>query len=393
MKLTSLTCIIILAFATVAFAEPNKQKRQKYQQAAAKKRQKDPEQRQEEQKKRQQALKQKLVEAKEQREAAMAKRREYMAKKQADIAAKQAANKSKFATAAAKRRDEQQKRKDALNAKLATLNLDKIINAKLAAAKKAREQLKNDNPKKAPKNISVKPKSPRTPKKVKSPETAKPLFFNAPVDPGMALDTMEEWNKNINAKAIKSHGCHCAKYSRTENIGGFPVDELDSACLDWSKKLRCITLESGACKNGIEFTSFPIQLQPNGELSKDIDFACALAGDQCVEAVCRINYDWGLRLWESVGKNGPGSDKFKDYINAQCMPKVPVASEKVCKGEAPNVVIVEKDDAVVCQDIGGETVEYAPDYCPGLGCNAGGQHPDCRFCSVDPNNDRWYQCL
>merc|ERR1712110_1124261 len=387
MKLTSLTCITLLAFATVAFADPNKHKRQnKYQQAASKKREDDQKRRQEEMRKRQEALKQKLAQEKDQRETAAAKRREEMAEKQAklkaDMAAKQAANKAKVAASAEKRREDQQNRKDALN-------------AELAAAKKAREQSfgkKNPQaaPKKAPKKVPA--KSPVTPKENKSPEPPKPLLFESPVDPGMALYTMEEFNEKINAKAIKAHGCHCAKFSRTENVGGFPVDELDSACLDWSKKLRCILLDGGACPNGIEFTTFPMQLEPNGNLSNDIDFACAFAGDKCAEAICKITYDWGLKLWESIGKNGPGSYKFENYVNAQCMPKVPVASEKVCTGEAPDVRIVNKDDAagVVCNNIGDEQVEYAPDFCPGLGCNAGGQHLDCRFCSTDPNNDKWY---
>jgi len=219
---------------------------------------------------------------------------------------------------------------------------------------------------------------------------AKPLLFNSPVNPGMALDTMESFNKNINAKAIKNHGCHCAKYSRTDNIGGLPVDELDSACLDWNKKLRCVTLEGGACENGIEFTSFPIQLQPNGKLSEDAIFACAFAGDKCAQAVCKIAYDWGMQLWDSVGKNGPGSYKYKEYVNAQCMPEAPVPSEKVCVGEAPDVLIVEKP---LCQNIGASKVEYAPKSCPGLGCNAGGQHPDCRFCSMKSDKDKpWNMC-
>jgi len=172
-----------------------------------------------------------------------------------------------------------------------------------------------------------------------------PILFNVPVDQGQMLQTLKSFNSNIAAKKISNHGCHCARYSRSENLGGSPVDALDEACLEWNKKMKCITLEKGVCSDGISITSYPIQLNPNGDLSDDAEFACEFAGDKCAKAICLINYEVGLELWESVSKKGPGSVKYPDYeFNAECMPNPPSYAERVCLGDAPDVYIVNKSE-------------------------------------------------
>merc|ERR1711912_210289 len=140
-------------------------------------------------------------------------------------------------------------------------------------------------------------------------------LFNVPVDQGQMLQTLKSFNKNIASKRISYHGCHCARYSRSENLGGSPVDALDESCLEWNKKMKCITLEKGACSDGISITSYPIQLKLNGDLSDDAEFACQYAGDKCAKAICLINYEVGLALWE-----------------------------RVCQGDAPDVYIVNKTE-------------------------------------------------
>merc|ERR1712178_311965 len=170
-------------------------------------------------------------------------------------------------------------------------------------------------------------------------------LFNVPVDQGQMLQTLKSFNKNIASKEISYHGCHCARYSRSENLGGSPVDALDESCLEWNKKMKCITLEKGACSDGISITSYPIQLNLNGDLSDDAEFACQYAGDKCAKAICLINYEVGLALWESVSKKGPGHVKWPEYeLNASCMPNPPSYAERVCLGDAPDVYIVNKTE-------------------------------------------------
>merc|ERR1711912_231704 len=168
-------------------------------------------------------------------------------------------------------------------------------------------------------------------------------LFNVPVDQGQMLQTLKSFNSNIASKRISYHGCHCARYSRSENLGGSPVDALDESCLEWNKKMKCITLEKGACSDGISITSYPIQLKLNGDLSDDAEFACQYAGDKCAKAICLINYEVGLALWESVSKKGPGHVKWPEYeLNASCTPNRPSYAERVCQGDAPDVYIVNK---------------------------------------------------
>merc|ERR1712110_876456 len=195
--------------------------------------------------------------------------------------------------------------------------------------------------KKKPKKKNKKPKTPKTPSPV-SPKTPAPVLMNSPVDQAMSLSDMEKFNKNINTKAIIGHGCHCSKYSRTDNVGGSPTDELDAACLDWNRKIKCLSLPGGACnKKGIDFEMFPVQLQADGQLSPDPAFGCAFTENKCQHALCLIKYEFGLMLMDSVKQNGPGSDKWKGYnFNSQCMPNAPVYGEKMCMGKAPDVAIV-----------------------------------------------------
>merc|ERR1719350_935123 len=125
-----------------------------------------------------------------------------------------------------------------------------------------------------------------------------------PVDQGLKLGVFEEFNPNINADGIKSHGCHCSRISRSENVGGSPLDTLDAACLDWTRKLKCLTLEGGACyPDGINFEYYNVQLKANGDVSPEPDFGCAYVENECEDAVCRIGYEFGLMLFKSVAQN------------------------------------------------------------------------------------------
>ena len=151
-------------------------------------------------------------------------------------------------------------------------------------------------------------------KSAKKPKLNKaPKLFNVPVDQGEMLQALKRFNTNITPQKISNHGCHCAKYSRKDNLGGTPVDALDEACFEWNKKMKCITLEGGACSNGIDINSYPIQLERNSMLSEDAEFACQYAGDECATAICKINYEVGLALWNSVSENGPGSANWDQY--------------------------------------------------------------------------------
>merc|ERR1712110_482046 len=207
--------------------------------------------------------------------------------------------------------------------------------------KKKPKNKPNKKPNNKPKKQNKKPKTPKTPSPV-SPKTPAPVLMNSPVDQAMSLSDMEKFNKNINTKAIIGHGRHCSKYSRTDNVGGSPIDELDAACLDWNRKIKCLSLPGGACnKKGIDFEMFPVQLQADGQLSPDPAFGCAFTENKCQHALCLIKYEFGLMLMDSVKQNGPGSDKWKGYnFNSQCMPNAPVYGEKMCMGKAPDVAIV-----------------------------------------------------
>jgi len=159
----------------------------------------------------------------------------------------------------------------------------------------------------------------------------------------MNIKALESFNEKVNTKAILQHGCHCSKYSRSDNVGGSPVDELDAGCLDWNKKIKCLGLEGGSCENGIDFEMIPVQLQQSGKLSPDADFGCAFTESKCQFDLCQVYYQFGAMLMDSVNQNGPGSDKFKGYAkNSQCMPNAPSYGEKMCVGNAPDVTIVNK---------------------------------------------------
>jgi len=330
------------------------------QQTAAERRAEAQKQRQAEQKARQEALQLKLQKAKEEREAAAVKRQEELAKakaeREAEQAAKQKALQEKLAKAKAEREAAEAKRKEELAAKLAKEKAER--EEKLAQAKAQREaeqaakqealkeklaQAEAEREAAAAKRKEEQQKKNESQNNL-SPETPAPLLVNIPVNQAMNVQALEQFNNKVNANAIINHGCHCSKYSRTENVGGSPVDELDAGCQDWNKKINCLSMEGGSCENGVDFGMIPVQLQQNGNLSPDADFGCAFTENKCQFDMCQIYYQFGAMLMDSVNQNGPGSDQFKGYSkNAQCMPNVPSYGDKMCVGQAPDVNIVIKE--------------------------------------------------
>jgi len=157
-----------------------------------------------------------------------------------------------------------------------------------------------------------------------------PVLIACPVDKAHKLEAFEEANPKVNANSIKYHGCHCSTYSGN-TAGGSPVDDLDAACRDWNTKSHCLTLEGGACSNGIDFDTYNVQLNADGSVSNDVEFGCAYVENECQEALCRLGYEFGMFLFDSVAKNGPGSYNWNGYItNAKCTPNAPVSGHKVC---------------------------------------------------------------
>ena len=69
---------------------------------------------------------------------------------------------------------------------------------------------------------------------------------------------------HYNAIRTLCQACHCSKYSNSEFVGGDAVDELDKMCLEWNNKLKCLTLQGGACENGIDFSFFNFQVNNDG---------------------------------------------------------------------------------------------------------------------------------
>jgi len=162
-----------------------------------------------------------------------------------------------------------------------------------------------------------------------------------PVDQAGSLSAIAVMNNKIAVKDIVNHGCHCSKYSNSEFVGGYAVDEMDSMCQEWNSKLKCLTLPEGACENGIDFDFFNIQINDDGTPSDDLDFACATTQNDCEAAVCRVTYDWGMKLWQSTEENGPGSRRFNYKPDSMCYPQPPNGDSHICVGEAPDVVIMK----------------------------------------------------
>jgi len=172
-----------------------------------------------------------------------------------------------------------------------------------------------------------------------------PVLVPCPVEKAAKLDTFEQFDSNIDANSIKSHGCHCSTYSGNVG-GGSPIDPLDAACQAWNIKSHCLTLEGGACSNGIDFDAYNVQVNPDGSLNPDVDFGCAYVSNECEEAVCRLAYEFGLFLFGSVADAGAGSASWLGYdANAKCTPVAPGIDngEKVCVGDSPDVKIVPKN--------------------------------------------------
>ena len=145
---------------------------------------------------------------------------------------------------------------------------------------------------------------------------------------------------DIDISQIKSHGCHCSKWSRKDNVGGAPIDDFDAGCRAWNSKIRCVELQGGACSDGIDFDFYTIQVEENEQISDDVDFHCAYAGDACRTAVCKIGYEQFQIFLNSADNEGPGSYFWDGYENnAVCTPQAPEQSEKICVGDAPDVVI------------------------------------------------------
>lgn len=160
-----------------------------------------------------------------------------------------------------------------------------------------------------------------------------------PVNQAGSLSVLKEMNNKLALKDIVQHGCHCSKYSNNEFVGGYAVDEMDRMCQEWNNKLKCLTLPGGACENGIDFEFFKIQVNNDGTPIDDLELACAANQSDCEEAVCKVTYDWGMKLWESVEAKGAGSKKFNYKPDSECFPEPPKGDNHICVGEAPDVVI------------------------------------------------------
>jgi hypothetical protein len=160
-----------------------------------------------------------------------------------------------------------------------------------------------------------------------------------PVNQAGSLSVLNQMNKKVALKNIVEHGCHCSKYSENEFVGGYAVDEMDKMCQQWNIKLKCLTLSEGACENGIDFEFFKIQVNNDGTPIEDLELACEANQSDCEIAVCKVTYDWGIKLWESVEAKGAGSKKYNYKPDSVCYPEPPKGDNHICVGEAPDVVI------------------------------------------------------
>jgi len=164
-------------------------------------------------------------------------------------------------------------------------------------------------------------------------------LVQVPVDQAGSLSVLGHMNKKLALEDIVGHGCHCSKYSHNELVGGYAIDEMDKMCREWNNKLRCLTLPEGACENGIDFEFFNLQVNIDGTPNEDLELACAATQNACENAVCKVTYDWVMKLWESVEANGSGSKEYNYKPDSICYPGPPKQDRKVCVGEAPDVVV------------------------------------------------------
>jgi len=166
-----------------------------------------------------------------------------------------------------------------------------------------------------------------------------PVVHQIPVDQANMLATVGQFHPEVKADKVASHGCHCAKYSRNEFVGGPPVDNLDSLCQQWNMKNHCLTLPGGACENGIDFTFFNVKVHGDDTPNDDADFACENTESDCEKALCLVNFEFAKQLWTSAEAGEAGSDSYWYDENATCTPNAPVNGIHTCVGDSPNVRI------------------------------------------------------
>merc|ERR1712110_95091 len=157
-------------------------------------------------------------------------------------------------------------------------------------------------------------------------ETADPIdMANADI-----IDVIGKEHGSELASNLSNHGCHCKKFATTfdqDNVGGAPVDALDTLCRDYFSARSCMKAIDGTCQND---DSKPYEKNFADECS-------SYALGSCGAGICQNNKDFLVVVGTFVDHT------FE--LNSQCYAQ-DSAPKSHCCGHYPNLDKYSEDDSI-----------------------------------------------
>ena len=160
--------------------------------------------------------------------------------------------------------------------------------------------------------------------------------------------------KSSSVYEVTTHGCWCAKLSKTnpylEFLGGpDPVDELDEICKNWFKCRNCNDrLRGGSCNVAgssssemLRSRSYTIQaMQTKFNTTAECD---PNETDQCVNDDCSIDLRFARDIYDYLEENYSVLTPLVVSDNSTCSAAINTNKTRICSGTAPYLTPVVND--------------------------------------------------
>merc|ERR1712048_433202 len=160
--------------------------------------------------------------------------------------------------------------------------------------------------------------------------------------------------KSSSVYEVTTHGCWCAKLSKTnpylEFLGGpDPVDELDEICKNWFKCRNCNDrLRGGSCNvvgssssEMLKSRSYTIQaMETKFNTTAECD---SNETDQCVNDDCSIDLRFARDIYDYLEENYNVLTPLVVSDNSTCSAAINTNKTRICSGTAPYLTPVVDD--------------------------------------------------